>query len=262
MPTNSAQPDAVVTPTRCPSWDFQPLPPWRVGHASLIGSRTSNADSYSFGSHADGRAAFAVADGIGSRPGSVEAAETAAGTAVSDAVANGNPTQALLEASQHLELEQPGGSFGDTVMVLAVMSPAAAVDTVTWDIAWVGDCRAYLLDADGLRQLTHDHTEGQRLRDAGVDESIAARFDHIVLTTVRHATDDPAEIGTASVTSNGRLLLVSDGVGKPLPDDLIEAALTEFPDPTECARALVELGVLDDHADNATALVVDTIFAS
>jgi serine/threonine protein phosphatase PrpC len=51
-------------------------------------------------------------------------------------------------------------------------------------------------------------------------------------------------------------------VGKPLPDDLIEAALTEFPDPTECARALVELGVLDDHADNATALVVDTIFAS
>ncbi|KOV84817.1 hypothetical protein ADL03_15735 [Nocardia sp. NRRL S-836] len=237
---------------------------WRVGHATHIGSRSSNADSYRFGSHITGRAVFAVADGIGSKPGAAEAARIAARTTISAAVATGTAMQALLEASHHLDLEQPGGSFGDTVMVVAVMSPATTPGTVSWDIAWVGDCRAYLLDADGLRQLTHDHTKGQRLRDAGIDELTAARFDNIVLTSVRNAINDPAGIGTASVTSKGhqRLLLVSDGVSKPLPDDMIECALTEFSNPKECARALVELGVLDDRADNATALVVDTIIAS
>lgn len=262
MSTNTAQDDAAAAmPTSGGSESARTLPRWRVGHASHIGCRSSNADSLSFDSRTDGYAAFAVADGIGSRPGSVEAAQIAAKTAVSDAAMNGDPAQALLEASRRLDLDQPGGSFGDTVMVLAVMRPASG-DTVTWDVAWVGDCRAYLLDADGMRQLTRDHTEGQRMRDAGISEPIAARYDHIVLTTVRHAMEAPAKIGTASVTSNGRFLLVSDGVGKPLPDDLIECALTEFADPGECARELVELGVLDDRADNATALVIDTIAAS
>lgn len=258
MLTNNSRTTAV-TPPRASSWDYQPLPTWRIGHASLIGSRTLNADSYSYGSSTYGRAAFAVADGIGARPGAVEAAQLAAGTASSHAVQQGDPTQALLEASLQLNLEQPGGQFGDTVMVLAVMSQAAAGGTsVTWNIAWVGDCRAYLLDDTGLQLLTHDHTVGQQLRDAGVDDQIAARSDNRVLTTVRHAMDDPAGIGTVSVTSSGRLALVSDGVGKSVPKDMIEDALIEFTNPMQCAGVLVELGVLDAYADNATALVIDT----
>lgn len=234
------------------------LPVHRIGAASLIGTRARNADSWASAvDDTTGRAAFAVADGLGNRTGAAEAAALAASTAVTAALNYPKPAQALLDASLQLDHYRPGGDDGDTVMVLATTQQAAGA-AVTWDIAWVGDCRAYILNHNGLYLLTRDHTRGQRLRDAGVADEIAQRADHIVYTTVRHSLTDPGAIGTSAITNVGRLLLVSDGISKALPDDMIEDALTEFTDPQTCATELAHLGALDQYADNATAVVIDT----
>lgn len=251
------------------------LPVHRTGAHSLIGTRARNADSFASAvNDVTGLSAIAVADGIGNLPGAPEAAAIAARTAVNAAVtidtdvdadsgADANTgcndaVAALLQASAEVTEYDPTG-LGDTVMVVAVSHPAQTGEAITWDIAWVGDCRAYLFEDGVLRLLTTDHTHGQLLRARGVSEEIAALSDNRIYTTVGRAQDHPAEIGRLTVTTRGRLALFSDGVGKAVPHDIIELALTEYPDPDDCARELAELGASVERADNATALVIDTL---
>ena len=120
-----------------------------------------------------------------------------------------------------------------------------------------GTCEGWLLDDNLLTPLTFPHTKGQALRESGYPESVAARHDNVVLTTV--GTADPTTLGTSTVTTDsGRLALTSDGVGKALTRAELHETLSEITDPRDCAEFLVGFGVDRPHADNATALVIDT----
>ena len=235
------------------------LPVHRVGGYTAIGSRDRNADAY--GSAIDditGIAAFAVADGIGRQPRAAKAAAVAATTAVAAALAasEDRAVTGLLAARDALNVLDLVHD-GDTVMVLAVSRPATAGQGITWDLVWVGDCAAWLIEGNLLTPLTTPHTRGQRLREAGRAEDFAARFDNIVLTTV--GTADRATLGATTVTTEtGRLVLTSDGVGDAAKREDLHTLLTTVSDPQLCARSLVERGVDRPRADNATALVIDT----
>lgn len=233
----------------------------RVGGHTSIGSRSLNADSY--GSAVDdttGVAAFAVADGIGSHPGSATAAAIATTTALPAALTAQPPYAAVrgvLAARDALTLHHDLIDGGDTVMVMAVSRPPGPHDSRTWDIAWVGDCRAYLVEGNLLTQLTTDHTVGERMRQQGRSEHLAAYNDNVVFTSV--GTAEPVTLGKTTVsTEAGRLALVSDGVGKGLDTAVLHEVLQEISDPREAAEYLVEFGVVRPRADNATALVIDT----
>ncbi|CRK56891.1 hypothetical protein [Alloactinosynnema sp. L-07] len=142
-------------------------------------------------------------------------------------------------------------------MVLAVSRPRTSGLGITWDLVWVGDCQAWLVDDNQLTPLTTPHTQGQWMRDLGMPENVAAGSDNIVLTTV--GTADPSEFGTTTTTTaSGRLALTSDGVGMTLkPAELLET-LSQIDSPQRCAQRLVELGAAHPTADNSTALVIDT----
>ena len=225
--------------------------PGLAGSASVRGLRRTAADATAVcGS------AAAVADGIGDSAGAARAARIAADVAASVAGRVG-PLHAILAARDAVLADTVRA---DTVLTDAVRARPEAADTVlvvTADapggrtVAWVGDCRAYLVTARGIALLTHDHTVAQAFRDAGLDP--APRWEHLVTSTVAHA--DAGTIGVARVPA-GTIVLVSDGVHRSLEPETMAFLVRRGPTAAAAARALVDAALAAGSTDNATATVV------
>ncbi|MFE5567030.1 PP2C family protein-serine/threonine phosphatase [Amycolatopsis japonica] len=231
------------------------------GWASHVGGRRHQADASGVHVSLDGADhAWAVADGIGDHPLSAEAASRAAATAARVAARDG-AIAGLLAAAEVLT----GLPSEDTVMVVAAPLPPS--DGAGWDVAWVGDCRAYeyRAETDQCVQLTVDHTRGQELRVALADsykdrsdelEAYARRSDNIVTSSVGTATS--RTVGHATTRwPRQRLILTSDGVHKPVPLRSITRAARSFSDSRACAHKLTIAARYFGGSDNATAMVID-----
>ncbi|WP_372667944.1 PP2C family protein-serine/threonine phosphatase [Amycolatopsis kentuckyensis] len=238
-------------------------PAYLPGSALRIGGRAHQADAT--GTHVSrvgARHGWALADGIGDYSLAAHAAGSAAATAASVAADRG-AVAGLLAATATLATVHPG----DTVMVVATPLPPERGNG--WDVAWVGDCRAYEYDShtDVLTQLTVDHTEGQELRDSLAAhyrdrpqelEDLAARRDNVVTSSV--ATADHDSLGHVTTTGpRHRLLLTSDGVHKPVPHASLVRACRTFSDPAACANRLTLASRYHGGTDNAAAMVIDPV---
>jgi len=164
----------------------------------------------------------------------------AATTAVQWAFGNqATPAGALLAAGDRLRdhrkrTEQPG----DAVMVVAVARGEPDLDG--FEVAWVGDCRAYELRGNRLVQLTVDH----------------ARTD--VMRTV--ASANPSSIGTVSTADQrSRLVLTSKGVHQRVSHDDLTTLIAGTEDVRRCAHLITVAAVRRTGSQNATALVVDRV---
>ncbi|HVK21158.1 MAG TPA: serine/threonine protein phosphatase [Actinokineospora sp.] len=199
------------------------------------GPRRTNADAVaSFADPRTGLVAFALADGIGDDG-------TAARLAASAAVrAAGDGAEAAMAAARRAVETTDSG---DCVLVLAVPHSEG------YEIAWVGDARAYAVVGDTVRQLTTDHTLAQYFRDRGTPAT--PRMEHLVTASVR--TAKPGQIGYASVRTPSYLVLTSDGVHRHIDPPTLAGVLSHAPDP---ATELVRLAGASGSGDNATALVV------
>lgn len=214
------------------------LPQWHT--ASAQGPRTHNADAVGAYAAANGTGiVFALADGVGDHPEASRAARTAASAAARTPVGQG-AAAAVMAAQRAVHAL---GEAGDCVLVVAMQAEAG------YEIAWVGDTRAYAWDGYTVRQVTTDHTLAQYFRDH--DQPTTPRMEHVVTTSVRTAKEH--EIGTATVPTGG-LLLTSDGVHKALSRPAILGILGM---PGEAATALVRTAISLGGSDNATAIVVD-----
>ncbi|GDY28369.1 PP2C family protein-serine/threonine phosphatase [Gandjariella thermophila] len=222
-----------------------PIEHLRWDAASARGPRELNADATAAVTDPGaGRWAFAVADGVGDNPAAAAAARTAADAAVG--AATSDPRGAIMVAREALA-DAP--DTGDCVLVVAV---GGAGDRC--EIAWVGDCRAYLWAEGTLRQVTEDHTLAAYFRARNLP--VAPGMEHVVTTSVRTAAAEL--IGTADVPlPAGRLLLCSDGVHKTLPTARLRTILERAADPGGAVTDLVDTAHRLGGQDNATALVVD-----
>jgi protein phosphatase len=119
------------------------------------------------------------------------------------------------------------------------------------DIGWVGDCRAYVVQAGTLRQVTEDHTEGEQMRRSDNEwiRELAPRHDHIVTRSVLR--DEP--IASVRITGHvQRVLLCTDGMSKVLPAADIAHILTSSASAPRIARSLL-------HATRARRWASDNI---
>ncbi|GLZ41373.1 serine/threonine protein phosphatase [Actinokineospora sp. NBRC 105648] len=200
--------------------------------AGAQGGRRVNADAVASARSASGDLVFALADGIGDNEVAATAARVAASAAVS---AGGGAVAAVLAAGVALRALPAG----DCVLVVAV-----PVDD-GYEVAWVGDARAYAWNGAEVRQVTVDQTVAQYFRDRGV--VVGPRLEHVVTASARAV--ERAGVGVVSVPSVASLVLASDGVSVPLAQ--LANILRYAGDP---AAALVRA---TGSADNATAIVVE-----
>lgn len=134
---------------------------------------------------------------------------------------------------------------------------ALVVDGVIY-IANVGDSRAYLLNPQGLRRLTHDHSLVQRLVDAGKitpEEVFTHPHRNVIYNSLGDADPADVDIVTAPLCPGDRLLLCSDGLWEMVRDEGIEEVLLSEPDPQRACDVLVDRANLAGGEDNISVII-------
>jgi hypothetical protein len=213
-----------------------------TGSASDRGRRRHLADALAVHEVPDGLGAV-VADGIGDTADAAAAARIAADAAALVAARDG-AVAALLTAGAAV---RAAPTDGDAVMVVAAMRGGRC------ELAWVGDCRAYLWDGASIRLLTTDQTAAEAVRGAG--GTPPRGWEHVVLETVARAS--ARTVGRREVPpAFGRLALVSDGVHREVSAAEIATLLGRAPDCAAAARWLTDTALLTG-GDNASATVID-----
>jgi protein phosphatase len=199
---------------------------------------------------------WVVADGMGGQQ-SGEVASAIAVHTIREAIQNRcSLTEAIEQAHRAIRSAADNDSFGMGTTVVALLS-----NDEQYEIAWVGDSRAYLWDLHTLQRLTRDHSMVQELVDAGViTEEAAAQ--HPKRNIITQSVGIAMESGPRVATVSGRwapgqsILLCSDGLSGELDDGEICAILAATISPKDGAQQLLLAALEHGGSDNITVVLV------
>jgi len=222
--------------------------------------RSNNEDAFS---RDPAMGLWVVADGMGGH----EAGEVASAIAIESITRKIRQGKDIIEAIQnahHNILNGAGKGRGAKGMGSTVV--AVHTTSTHYQVAWVGDSRAYLWTRTGertgtLEQLTTDHSYVQMLVKAGAitaEEAINHRDKNVITQClgsldIAHVTVDMIE---RDWQPNQWLLLCSDGLTDELEDSQISALLANSHDLETAANALLREALASGGRDNTTIALV------
>ncbi|WP_166924357.1 protein phosphatase 2C domain-containing protein [Xanthomonas sp. 60] len=227
------------------------------GHLTHPGLRRSlNEDTY----YGDGEMAlWLVADGMGGHASGEVASALARETIVREVRRGVTLVQAIRTADEEIirasRRRNAGLPMGTTVVALRVQGNR-------YEVAWVGDSRAYLWRDGQLAQLSQDHSVAQEMVAQGDLTAEQARaHPHRNVVTQALGVTDPVHLNVATTTGELRpgvqLLLCTDGLTEEVDDRAIGRTLA-FDDASaqECVDMLVAAALDGGGSDNITAVLV------
>jgi PPM family protein phosphatase len=136
---------------------------------------------------------------------------------------------------------------------------AAAVIGDLLHIVHVGDSRAYLITADGIEQITRDHSLVQRLIELGqltTDEAADHPQKNVLYRALGQNETLEVDTLTRRLPHNSRLLICSDGLwGQVEERELYELSMNNN-DPQQACDKLVALANTRGGVDNITAILL------
>lgn len=191
----------------------------------------------------------AVADGMGGH----EHGELASAIAV-DVLAGwqGDLGPAVTEIARRLDAETPQGT-GTTLT-------AMRWEGLAFQLAHIGDSRAYVLREGELRQISHDHTMVQALVDAGrmtPEEAANHPRRAYVLRALQSGSSHDPDLSWHQAKIEDRYLLCSDGLTDYADLDDVHEILLSTEDGTEAAWQLIALANGNGGPDNITCVITD-----
>ncbi|GAB1263195.1 protein phosphatase 2C domain-containing protein [Aurantivibrio infirmus] len=203
-----------------------------------------------------------IADGMGGH----EAGEVASSIVVDTIKQNTEEGKALAESIHEahqsiLSAADDGiGAKGMGSTVVALQSNAS-----DYEIAWVGDSRAYLWTSDDkggvLEQLSTDHSYVQLLVQSGAiaEEEASSHPDKNVITQCL-GSQDVSQIKVDTVKGQWSekqwILLCSDGLTDEVSDELIAQALCDSQTPQEAVNKLIKHALSHGGRDNVTVQII------
>ncbi len=188
-----------------------------LGHRSDVGcARSNNEDSYLI---REDLGLWAVADGMGGVDGG-EIASAIVLDVLAKAIEAGKSLHTAAAAANQAVLDAAAAGQGKKGMGATLV--AVQLRDRHYEVAWVGDSRAYLWNGS-LGRLSHDHSRVQELIDAGVvSEQEGRRHPHRnVITRVlggNGKTESRADKVEGQLQSQEILMLCSDGLTSELED--------------------------------------------
>ena len=226
------------------------------GHLSHVGLRREhNEDTY----YADpDLGLWLVADGMGGHEFG-EVASALARDAVVREVKAGKPLNEAIRSADEEIIRQSRRRAESLPMGTTMV--ALRVNGNKFELAWVGDSRAYLWNGK-LQQLSSDHSYVQELIDQGAITSEQARHHpHRNVVTQALGVTDPADLNVETMTGELRpgmqLLLCSDGLTEEVDDATIAQVLAgDDCSAQECVDSLVAAALDGGGSDNVTVVLV------
>ncbi|MDD5758460.1 MAG: protein phosphatase 2C domain-containing protein [Desulfobulbaceae bacterium] len=212
-----------------------------------------------------------VADGMGGH----NAGEVASRAAIESMVHLLDTTNSLQKAGSNQEairhiLIHTLRQTNDQIMLMACENSSYSGMGSTFIIAFVnrgslftchvGDVRAYLLTAHGLRQLTTDHTYlAEFTRKSETKQNTSSprvkMTRHVVSRAIGFPFPEDPECTTNPITAGDRILLCSDGLWSMLPDRELASILREASTPEDACDRLIAEANQAGGKDNITAVV-------
>jgi serine/threonine protein phosphatase PrpC len=235
------------------------LPMRIVDHAALthVGLRRElNEDNYAA---LPELGVWAVADGMGGHDGGEIASEIARDQVIEGARLRRSLPDTVEQA--HREIMEHPMAGGDRGMGTTLVAMQAHQDNDLLELVWVGDSRAYVLDAQGLKQRSKDQTKVQSWIDEGVLSVDAARthpYRNVILQALGIQQEQALRVDgwSASIVSPTRVLLCSDGLTEHVTDAHLSLLLAG-PSCQQVANVLVQAALDGGGSDNITVIVVD-----
>jgi len=202
---------------------------------------------------------WVLADGMGGY-GSGDVASHLAVERISECVKQGDSlTDSIYSAHDTvLDAAEAGRGewgMGTTVVALKVMKS-------DYEIAWVGDSRAYLLEDNQMFQITKDHSMVQEMVDNGEITQEQAEF-HPQRNIISQAVGSPEinDILVDSVTGKllvgNSILLCSDGLTTEVREPKIAGILQENISVEDKVRNLIDMALAAGGKDNVTVVIVE-----
>ena len=199
---------------------------------------------------------WAVADGMGGH----ECGEVASALALDtlrQSVVAGSGLESSIHAAHQAILaavqEEGGRRMGSTVVAVRFVD-------ADYEVAWIGDSRAYRISLDGIERLTRDHSWVQAMIDAG-ELSLAEARQHPrrnIVTQCLGQGEQALEVGRAqgSLAPGELLLLCSDGLTGELTDEQIQEVCAGAATLDELVDELIGLANRLGGKDNISCIVL------
>jgi PPM family protein phosphatase len=196
-----------------------------------------------------------VADGMGGHACGEVASEIVV-RQMSDSHTQGQSLESSIEqahsaVSQEAQQNEEARGMGATVVAMSSQGEQ-------YDIAWVGDSRAYRLRDNTLELLTRDHSYLEWLKDNGitVDEARQHPKRNVITQSIGVGEPSPDTV-TGRLESGDRYLLCSDGLNDELTDDEIRDVLRASDNSDDVTQALIDAALEKGGRDNISVVVVD-----
>lgn len=223
-----------------------------VTHPGL--RRTRNEDNLVVD---EGTGLYLVADGMGGHAHGDLASQMAVDS-IKEAIESGGPLVEAIEWANHRIRGESGG--GPAAMGTTIC--AALFRDRHYELAWVGDSRAYRFDG-ALEPITTDHTFVQALINRGdLDTESARRHPNrsLLLQALGVSSDDELKVGTTSgeLAPGNVMLLCTDGLTEELADGDIEAILKRDTDLETAVGALLDAALERGGHDNITHILIQS----
>lgn len=224
--------------------------------------RESNEDAFIV---SDDKGIYAVADGLGGLPHGSLASRMAvqffdAMVANANACRTEEDLKVVVHGIHRFLIENGEKVAGEN----GIGTTLTAMRTVENHImmAHVGDSAAFILNGNGLRKITKDHTLEQEILDKlkpgeTIDEKDLPDYYHHTLTRcLGQDTDFWVDLSEYPFNSGDRLLLCSDGITNMIEEDELEKLCLVDDDPKVCAMGIVDMANQNGGVDNSTAVCV------
>lgn len=201
-----------------------------------------------------------VADGLGGHQGGEIASGCAKAVIEANMRAGTSLTYAILQAHDKIraltqtELGKP--EMGTTVVALASRRSQ-------YQVAWVGDSRAYLYSSSALKPLSKDHSYVQNLVDSGLishEERATHPKKNIISQCLGSAREEliKVDLTEGQWRANERILLCSDGLTDCVSEDVIASHLARITNPEEVVDLLLAAALQAGGRDNISVIVIDS----
>lgn len=197
-----------------------------------------------------------VADGMGGHSTGDVASRIARDT-IADRIREGKDLSAAIQAAHQEVLKEAGIREGSEGMGATVV--AALVNGADYQVAWVGDSRAYLYDGE-LIQISHDHSYVQDLVRSGAisaGEASGHPSRHLLTRCLGVNAEDVLEAGVrrGRFVRGQEVLLCSDGLTDELNDGEIADILSRKASAQERVDQLVAAALEHGGRDNITVVL-------
>jgi PPM family protein phosphatase len=126
-------------------------------------------------------------------------------------------------------------------------------------IAHVGDSRAYLLNGEGIEQVTRDHSLVQRLIELDQltpEEAVTHPQRNVLYKAIGQSETLEVDTITRRMQPRACVLLCSDGLWNLIPEDTIQEVVRKSPHPQDACNTLVKMANERGGPDNITVVLV------